>query len=145
MSLTDGWSWIRINAAALTVVGAFVGGLTGSVWYLGTLMGSLATTTAVGAVDEKVDAINVKVETLATTTAVGAVDEKVDAVNAKVETIQAMFPLMMSCIIDQNRQTLTAIARPEAAATEVAPLESCRIAQALAQEAAVGRFVAPSR
>ena len=61
-----GWDWVRVNAAALAVVVAIVGGLTSAIWYLGTLMGTLAPTASVATVDEKVEALNVRVENLAT-------------------------------------------------------------------------------
>ena len=104
-----GWDWVRVNAAALAVVVAIVGGLTSAIWYLGTLMGTLAPTASVAAVDEKVEALNVRVETLATTDDVEALNvrvetlattDDVEALNVKVNQLQAMFPLMMSCIIE---------------------------------------------
>ena len=79
-----GWDWVRVNAAALAVVVAIVGGLTSAIWYLGTLMGTLAPTASVATVDEKVEALNVRVETLATTDDVAALDEKVEALNVRV-------------------------------------------------------------
>ena len=164
-----GWDWVRVNAAALAVVVAVVGGLTSAIWYLGTLMGTLAPTTFVAAVDEKVDALNVRVETLATTDDVEVLDEKVEALNVRVETpattedveslnvrvetlattddvnavsvkvneLQAMFPLMMSCIIEQNRQILVAVAQDQLPVPELPA--SCETSLALAQASATGR------
>jgi chaperonin cofactor prefoldin len=187
-----GWDWVRVNAAALAVVVAIVGGLTSAIWYLGTLMGTLAptasvatvdekvealnvrvetlattddvealnvrvetlaTTDEVEALDEKVEALNVRVETLATTDDVNAVDEKVEALNVRVETLattddvnavsvkvnqlQAMFPLMVSCIIEQNRQILVALAQDQLPVPELPA--SCETSLALAQAGATGR------
>jgi len=187
-----GWDWVRVNAAALAVVVAIVGGLTSAIWYLGTLMGTLAPTASVAAVEEKVDALNVRVETLATTDDVDALDEKVEALNVRVETLattddvealnvrvetlattddvealdekvealnarvetlattddvnalnvkvnqlQAMFPLMMSCIIEQNRQILVAVAQDRLPVPELPA--SCETSLALAQAGATGR------
>ena len=164
-----GWDWVRVNAAALAVVVAIVGGLASAIWYLGTLMGTLAPTASVAAVDEKVDALNVRVETLATTDDVNALDEKVEALNVRVETLattddvealnvrvetlattddvnavsvkvnqlQAMFPLMMSCIIEQNRQILVAVAQDQLPVPELPA--SCETSLALAQAGATGR------
>ena len=210
-----GWDWVCVNAAALAVVVAIVGGLTSAIWYLGTLMGTLAPTASVATVDEKVDALNVRVETLATTDDVDALnvrvetlattddvdaldekvealnvrvetlattddldaldekvealnvrvetlattddldalDEKVEALNVRVETLattddldalnvkvnqlQAMFPLMMSCIIEQNRQLLVAIAQDQLPVPELPA--SCETSLALAQAGATGR------
>ena len=203
-----GWDWVRVNAAALAVVVAIVGGLTSAIWYLGTLMGTLAPTASVATVDEKVEALNVRVETLATTDdvealnvrvetlattdEVEALDEKVEALNVRVETLataddvaaldervealnvrvetlattddvealnvrvetlattddvetlnvkvnqlQAMFPLMMSCIIEQNRQILVAVAQEQLPVPELPA--SCETSLALAQAGATGR------
>ena len=198
-----GWDWVRVNAAALAVVVAIVGGLTSAIWYLGTLMGTLAPTASVATVDEKVEALNVRVETLATTEDVEAlvatVDEKVEALNVRVETLattedvealdekvealnvrvetlattddvdaldekvealnvrvetlattddvealnvkvnqlQAMFPLMMSCIIEQNRQIFVALAQDQLPVPELPA--SCETSLALAQASATGR------
>ena len=148
-----GWDWVRVNAAALAVIVAIVGGLTSAIWYLGTLMGTLAPTASVAAVDEKVEALNVRVETLATTDDVEALDEKVEALNVRVETLattddvealnvkvnqlQAMFPLMMSCIIEQNRQILVAVAQDQLPVPELPA--SCETSLALAQASATGR------
>ena len=187
-----GWDWVRVNAAALAVVVAIVGGLTSTIRYLGTLMGTLAPTASVATVDEKVEALNVRVETLATTDDVEALDEKVEALNARVETLattddvealdekvealnvrvetlattddvealnvrvetlattddvetlnvkvnqlQAMFPLMMSCIIEQNRQILVAVAQDQLPVPELPA--SCETSLALAQAGATGR------
>jgi len=125
-----GWDWVRVNAAALAVVVAIVGGLTSAIWYLGTLMGTLAPTASVAAVDEKVEALNVRVETLATT-------DDVEALNVKVNQLQAMFPLMMSCIIEQNRQILVAVAQDQLPLPELPA--SCETSLALAQAGATGR------
>ena len=187
-----GWDWVRVNAAALAVVVAIVGGLTSAIWYLGTLMGTLAPTASVATVDEKVEALNVRVETLATTDDVEALDEKVEALNVRVETLattddvealdekvealnvrvetlattddvealnvrvetlattddvealhvkvnqlQAMFPLMMSCIIEQNRQILVVTAQDQLPVPELPA--SCETSLALAQASATGR------
>ena len=203
-----GWDWVRVNAAALAVVVAIVGGLTSTIRYLGTLMGTLAPTASVATVDEKVEALNVRVETLATTDDVEtlnvrvetlattddvealdekvetlnvrvetlattddveALDEKVEALNVRVETLattddvealnvrvetlattddvetlnvkvnqlQAMFPLMMSCIIEQNRQILVAVAQDRLPVPELPA--SCETSLALAQAGATGR------
>ncbi|MDE2907409.1 MAG: hypothetical protein OXQ28_15140 [Acidobacteriota bacterium] len=148
-----GWDWVRVNAAALAVVVAIVGGLTSAIWYLGTLMGTLAPTASVAKVDEKVEALNVRVETLATKEDVEALDEKVEALNVRVETLattddvealnvkvnqlQAMFPLMMSCIIEQNRQILVALAQDQLPVPELPA--SCETSLALAQAGATGR------
>ena len=187
-----GWDWVRVNAAALAVVVAIVGGLTSAIWYLGTLMGTLAPTASVATVDEKVEALNVRIETLATTDDVAALDEKVEALNVRVETLataddvaaldekvealnvrvetlattdevealnvrvetlattdevealnvkvnqlQAMFPLMMSCIIEQNRQILVAVAQDQLPVPELPA--SCETSLALAQAGATGR------
>ena len=164
-----GWDWVRVNAAALAVVVAIVGGLTSAIWYLGTLMGTLAPTASVATLDEKVEALNVRVETLATTDDVAALnvrietlattddvaalDEKVEALNVRVETLattddfealnvkvnqlQAMFPLMMSCIIEQNRQILVAVAQDQLPVPELPA--SCETSLALAQAGATGR------
>ena len=164
-----GWDWVRVNAAALAIVVAIVGGLTSAIWYLGTLMGTLAPTASVAAVEEKVDALNVRVETLATTDDVNALDEKVEALNVRVETLattddvealnvrvetlattddvnavsvevnqlQAMFPLMMSCIIEQNRQILVAVAQDRLPVPELPA--SCETSLAVAQAGATGR------
>ena len=189
---TFGWDWVRVNAAALAVVVAIVGGLTSAIWYLGTLMGTLAPTASVATVDEKVEALNVRIETLATTDHVAALDEKVEALNVRVETLataddvaaldervealnvrvetlattdevealnvrvetlattddvaalnvkvnqlQAMFPLMMSCIIEQNRQILVAVAQDQLPVPELPA--SCETSLALAQAGATGR------
>lgn len=125
---TTRWNWVRVNAAALAVVVAIVGGLTSAIWYLGTLMGTLAPTASVAMVDEKVDALNVRVETLATT-------DDVNLVSAKVNQLQAMFPLMMSCIIEQNRQILVAVAQEQLPVPALPA--SCETALALAQAAGV--------
>lgn len=125
-----GWDWVRVNAAALAVVVAIVGGLTSAIWYLGTLMGTLAPTASVATLDEKVEALNVRVETLATT-------EDVEALNVKVNQLQAMFPLMMSCIIEQNRQILVALAQDQLPVPELPA--SCETSLALAQASATGR------
>ena len=171
-----GWDWVRVNAAALAVVVAIVGGLTSAIWYLGTLMGTLAPTASVATVDEKVEALNVRVETLATKEDVEALDEKVEALNVRVETLattddvdaldekvealnvrvetlattddvealnvkvnqlQAMFPLMMSCIIEQNRQIFVALAQDQLPVPELPA--SCETSLALAQASATGR------
>ena len=187
-----GWDWVRVNAAALAVVVAIVGGLTSAIWYLGTLMGTLAPTASVATVDEKVEALtvrvealattddvdaldekveslnvrvetlattedvealNVRVETLATTDDVDALDEKVESLNVRVETLattddvealnvkvnqlQAMFPLMMSCIIEQNRQIFVALAQDQLPVPELPA--SCETSLALAQAGATGR------
>ena len=187
-----GWDWVRVNAAALAVVVAIVGGLTSAIWYLGTLMGTLAPTASVATVDEKVEALNVRVETLATTDDVATLDEKVEALNVRVETLattddvaaldekvealnvrvetlattdevealnvrvetlattddvealnvkvnqlQAMFPLMMSCIIEQNRQIFVALAQDQLPVPELPA--SCETSLALAQASATGR------
>ncbi|MYN65660.1 MAG: hypothetical protein F4X11_11615 [Acidobacteria bacterium] len=148
-----GWDWVRVNAAALAVVVAIVGGLTSAIWYLGTLMGTLAPTASVATLDEKVEALNVRVETLATTDDVEALDEKVEALNVRVETLattddvealnvkvnqlQAMFPLMMSCIIEQNRQIFVALAQDQLPVPELPA--SCETSLALAQASASGR------
>ena len=180
-----GWDWVRVNAAALAVVVAIVGGLTSAIWYLGTLMGTLAPTASVATLDEKVEALNVRVETLATTDDVEALDEKVEALNVRVETLattedvealnvrvetlattedvealnvrvetlattedvealnvkvnqlQAMFPLMMSCIIEQNRQIFVALAQDQLPVPELPA--SCETSLALAQASATGR------
>ena len=125
-----GWDWVRVNAGALAVVVAIVGGLTSAIWYLGTLMGTLAPTASVATVDEKVEALNVRVETLATT-------DDVEALNVKVNQLQAMFPLMMSCIIEQNRQILVAVAQDQLPVPELPA--SCETSLALAQAGATGR------
>ncbi len=141
-----GWDWVRVNAAALAVVVAIVGGLTSAIWYLGTLMGTLAPTASVAAVDEKVEALNVRVETLATTDDVEALNvrvetlattDDVEALNVKVNQLQAMFPLMMSCIIEQNRQILVAVAQDQLPLPELPA--SCETSLALAQAGATGR------
>ena len=129
----SGWDWVRVNAAALAVVFAIIGGLTSAIWYLGTLMGTLAPTASVASVDEKVDALNVKVETLATT-------DDVNALSVKVNRLQAMFPLMMSCIIEQNRQILVATAQEQLPVPELPA--SCETA--LATAPAKGRAWSPS-
>ena len=125
-----GWYWFRENAAALAVVVAIVGGLTSAIWYLGTLMGTLAPTASVTTVDEKVDELNVRVETLATTA-------DVNLLSAKVNQLQAMFPLMMSCIIEQNRQILTAVAQKQLPMPEL-PV-GCETALELARDGATGQ------
>ena len=141
------WSWIRINAAALTVVGAFLGGLTGAVWYLGTTM---ATTTDVNQVETKVDAVSDQLLTLATTAAVEEVETKVDAVSDQLDQFQAMFPLMVVCILEQNRQLMVAIdlsGLPPTGNPDIDPRlrgpqdlpASCDTALALAQRAAGGQ------
>ena len=187
-----GWDWVRVNAAALAVVVAIVGGLTSAIWYLGTLMGTLAPTASVATVDEKVEALTVRVEALATTDDVDALDEKVESLNVRVETLattedvealnvrvetlattddvdalgekveslnvrvetlattddvealnvkvnqlQAMFPLMMSCIIEQNRQIFVALAQDQLPVPELPA--SCETSLALAQAGATGR------
>ena len=157
-----GWDWVRVNAAALAVVVAIVGGLTSAIWYLGTLMGTLAPTASVATVDEKVEALNVRVETLATTDDVEALNvrvetlattddvealnvrvetlattDDVEALNVKVNQLQAMFPLMMSCIIEQNRQILVALAQDQLPVPELPA--SCETSLALAQASATGR------
>lgn len=126
----NGWYWVRENAAALAVVVAIVGGLTSAVWYLGTLMGTLARTASVAAVDEGIDNLNVRVETLASTA-------DVNLLSAKVNQLQAMFPLMMSCIIEQNRQILTAVAQEQLAVPELPA--SCETALELARAGATGQ------
>ena len=123
-SLNEGWGWVRINAGALTVVGAFIGGLTGGVWYLGTTM---ATTIDVDQVEVKVDDLSAKVEPLATTTDINQVEAKVDDLNAKVDQLQVTFSLMMSCIIEQNRQTVALVARRQPAPAPPLPA-SCETA-----------------
>ena len=141
-----GWDWVRVNAAALAVVVAIVGGLTSAIWYLGTLMGTLAPTASVATVDEKVEALNVRVETLATKEDVEALNvrvetlattEDVEALNVKVNQLQVMFPLMMSCIIEQNRQIFVALAQDQLPVPELPA--SCETSLALAQASATGR------
>ena len=119
--------WFRINAAALAVIVATLGGLTSTIWYLGTLMGTLATTDSVTAVDGKVDALNIRVETLATTEAVNLLSDKVDR-------LQSTYPLMMSCIVEQNRQILMTVGQDQPAPPPELPA-SCETALALARQA----------
>ena len=87
-------------------------------------MGTLAPTASVAMVDEKVDALNVRVETLAMT-------DDVNLLSTKVDQLQAMFPLMMSCIIEQNRQILVAVAQEQLPVPALPA--SCETALALAQ------------
>ncbi|MCY3813599.1 MAG: hypothetical protein OXH15_17540, partial [Gammaproteobacteria bacterium] len=82
------------------------------------------------ATTDDVEALNVRVETLATT-------DDVEALNVKVNQLQAMFPLMMSCIIEQNRQILVAVAQDQLPVPELPA--SCETSLALAQASATGR------
>ena len=72
--------------------------------------------------------MNVRAETLATT-------DDVNLLSAKVNQLQTMFPLMMSCIMEQNRQILVAVAQEQLPVPALPA--SCETALALARATGV--------
>lgn len=142
-------SWIGKNAPALTVVGGAFAAIVGVVWYLSALVGALAPRTAVEDLSQNLSEVTVQAATLATRDDIAMLDEKlrtmdanIAAVGADVNDVRVLFTIMMTCISDQNRQALAALSRSETLPDEP---ESCRVARAASQEAALRRFAPPIR